>query len=288
MVPAPLRPRRQPRQHRARRRARASRRCASACAPTRSDLAEPRDLARPPRRDRRTTPSAASRARARSPLNDRGREQARELAEARRGAGLRRRCGASPLPRARETAEIVAAAHRPGDPSTSRALMETDTGDWTDRTFAEVEAERPRALRRAGVAGDPDFALPGRRVVRASSRSASSRRSRTSAPPGRCRRSSSATAAPSAWRSSATAAAAGVSLDEVPNGVAGGAVTTRRRARSSRCSSPRRSGRSSSPSGSSTRRRCSSTSRGERVFSPTATAAGTAARSRFRLKKPTT
>ncbi len=65
----------------------------------------------------------------------------------------------SPLQRARETAEIV--GQRLGltldeDPR----LMETDAGEWTDRSFAEVQAEA-RALFAAFLAGDPDFAFPG-------------------------------------------------------------------------------------------------------------------------------
>ena len=38
--------------------------------------------------------------------------------------------------------------------------METDAGDWTDRTFADVQAEAPE-LFAAFVSGDPDFAFPG-------------------------------------------------------------------------------------------------------------------------------
>ena len=38
--------------------------------------------------------------------------------------------------------------------------METDAGDWTDRSFAEVQAEAPE-LFAAFVAADPGFAFPG-------------------------------------------------------------------------------------------------------------------------------
>jgi len=38
--------------------------------------------------------------------------------------------------------------------------METDAGDWTDRSFAEVQAESPQAFA-AFVAGDAAFAFPG-------------------------------------------------------------------------------------------------------------------------------
>jgi broad specificity phosphatase PhoE len=92
------------------------------------------------------------------PLSERGREQARELAEVAAGHGFAS-LWSSPLPRARETAEIVAA--RLGlEIVDEPRLMETNAGDWTDRPFAEVEAEDPERF--AGfVAGDPDFAFPG-------------------------------------------------------------------------------------------------------------------------------
>jgi len=38
--------------------------------------------------------------------------------------------------------------------------METDAGDWTDRSFAEVQAEAPE-LFAAFLAGDAAFAFPG-------------------------------------------------------------------------------------------------------------------------------
>jgi broad specificity phosphatase PhoE len=38
--------------------------------------------------------------------------------------------------------------------------METDAGDWTDRTFADVSAEAPE-LFAAFANADPDFAFPG-------------------------------------------------------------------------------------------------------------------------------
>jgi broad specificity phosphatase PhoE len=92
------------------------------------------------------------------PLSDRGREQARALAEeAARHAFTALWC--SPLARARETADIVAG--RIGlEPIEEPRLMETDAGDWTDRSFADVEAEDPDAFARF-VAGDPAFAFPG-------------------------------------------------------------------------------------------------------------------------------
>ncbi len=69
--------------------------------------------------------------------------------------------------------------------------METDAGDWTDRTFADVQSQAPEEFA-AFLAGDPSFAFPGGesfaqqevRVGAASTRSSSIR----------CRRSSSVTA----------------------------------------------------------------------------------------------
>ncbi len=92
------------------------------------------------------------------PLDETGRQQAQDLAEraaARELAAL----WSSPLLRARETAEIVAA--RVGlEIRQDARLMETDAGEWTDRTFAEVQAEVPDLF--AGfVEGDPGFAFPG-------------------------------------------------------------------------------------------------------------------------------
>jgi probable phosphoglycerate mutase len=106
------------------------------------------------------------------PLDDTGREQARDLAErANAGAGGWPGEGGdasgvpfqalwcSPLLRARETADIV--AERIGlTPREDARLMETDAGDWTDRLFADVAAEDPDGF--AGfIEGRPDFAFPG-------------------------------------------------------------------------------------------------------------------------------
>jgi broad specificity phosphatase PhoE len=92
------------------------------------------------------------------PLNDLGREQAAVLAEqavAYEFAAL----WCSPLLRARETADIV--ARRVGlSPREDARLMETDTGDWTDRSFADVIAETPAEFARFKD-GDPTFAFPG-------------------------------------------------------------------------------------------------------------------------------
>jgi broad specificity phosphatase PhoE len=96
------------------------------------------------------------------PLDETGRAQAIDLAErASAGAG-----GApfvalwcSPLLRARETADIVAA--RLGlQPREEPRLMETDAGDWTDRLFTDVQADDPDGF--AGfIEGRPDFSFPG-------------------------------------------------------------------------------------------------------------------------------
>ena len=92
------------------------------------------------------------------PLDDTGRAQAAELAERAAAHGF---CAlwASPLRRARETVDIVAQRIDLG-PREDPRLMETNAGEWTDRSFAEVQAQAP-ALFAAFVAGDPDFAFPG-------------------------------------------------------------------------------------------------------------------------------
>ncbi|QEC46887.1 histidine phosphatase family protein [Baekduia soli] len=92
------------------------------------------------------------------PLTERGREQAHELAR----AAATRDWGAlycSPLARARETADIVAAAigHHPMEDA---RFAETDCGDWTDRFFADVQAAEPE-LFAAYQRADPAFAFPG-------------------------------------------------------------------------------------------------------------------------------
>ncbi len=91
-------------------------------------------------------------------LTDRGVEQAHALARLaaeRTFAGLY----CSPLRRARQTADIVAAATGL-NPQPDDRFKETDTGDWTDRLFTDVEREDP-----AGWAAyhrtDPEFAFPG-------------------------------------------------------------------------------------------------------------------------------
>jgi broad specificity phosphatase PhoE len=92
------------------------------------------------------------------PLDETGRGQAVKLAERAAEHGFSA-LWCSPLLRARETADVV--ARRLGltareDPR----LMETDAGDWTDRSFADVQAEAPE-LFAAFAAGESSFAFPG-------------------------------------------------------------------------------------------------------------------------------
>jgi broad specificity phosphatase PhoE len=92
------------------------------------------------------------------PLDETGRAQAAELAERAAGGGFAA-LWCSPLLRARETADVVAA--RIGlTLREDERLMETNAGDWTDRTFASVQAEAPDRFA-AFLAGDPGFAFPG-------------------------------------------------------------------------------------------------------------------------------
>jgi probable phosphoglycerate mutase len=92
------------------------------------------------------------------PLDETGRAQAAELAERAVPYGFAA-LWCSPLLRARETADAVAA--RIGlEPIEDARLMETDAGDWTDRTFIDVRAEAPEQFD-AFASADPDFAFPG-------------------------------------------------------------------------------------------------------------------------------
>lgn len=92
------------------------------------------------------------------PLTERGREQAHELARVaaqREWAAL----WCSPLARAQETAAIVAEAIGLG-PRLDERFAETETGDWTGRSFAEVQAEDPDGFQRF-IDADPAFGFPG-------------------------------------------------------------------------------------------------------------------------------
>ena len=92
------------------------------------------------------------------PLDETGRAQALELAERAVPYGFAA-LWCSPLLRARETADAVAA--RIGlEPIEDERLMETDAGDWTDRSFIDVRAEAPE-LFDAFAAAQPGFAFPG-------------------------------------------------------------------------------------------------------------------------------
>lgn len=92
------------------------------------------------------------------PLDETGRAQAEELAE-RAAEHAFRVLWCSPLLRARETADIV--ARRIGlEPREDARLMETDAGDWTDRSFIEVRAEDPDRFD-AFASADPGFGFPG-------------------------------------------------------------------------------------------------------------------------------
>jgi probable phosphoglycerate mutase len=92
------------------------------------------------------------------PLDDTGRAQAAELAERAAAYGFAA-LWCSPLLRARETADVVAA--RIGlQPREDARLMETNAGDWTDRSFADVIAEAPDAFA-AFANADAGFAFPG-------------------------------------------------------------------------------------------------------------------------------
>jgi broad specificity phosphatase PhoE len=92
------------------------------------------------------------------PLNARGIEQARELAKVareREWAAL----WASPVLRARQTAEIVAEAIGLG-PRYDARFAEHDVGDWQDRLFDDVERESPQLWAR-WQAGGEDWRFPG-------------------------------------------------------------------------------------------------------------------------------
>lgn len=92
------------------------------------------------------------------PLDETGRGQARELADVvARLAPAALVC--STAARARETAAIV--AERIGiEPAEDERFAETDSGDWTDRTFAEVIAEDPEGFARFATL-DMSWGFPG-------------------------------------------------------------------------------------------------------------------------------
>ncbi|HAL61839.1 MAG TPA: hypothetical protein DCP08_05460 [Chloroflexi bacterium] len=79
------------------------------------------------------------------PLNERGRKQAKLLAERLRGEGIEA-IYASDLSRAYETAKIIAEAVGQ-EVKALESLREVDTGVWTGLTFEEVESGYPKHLR---------------------------------------------------------------------------------------------------------------------------------------------
>jgi broad specificity phosphatase PhoE len=91
-------------------------------------------------------------------LDGTGRRQARALAaEAREVAP--RTLVSSQIERAVETAAIV--GREIGiEPVVDERFAETDAGDWTDRTFADVQAEDPDGFARF-LALDPKWGFPG-------------------------------------------------------------------------------------------------------------------------------
>jgi broad specificity phosphatase PhoE len=92
------------------------------------------------------------------PLNDRGREQARALAEHLAGEDVRE-LWSSPLRRAHETAAI--AGERLGlAPRVDDRLMEVDVGDWAGRLYADLESDEPE-LFAEWRSGSPAFRFPG-------------------------------------------------------------------------------------------------------------------------------
>ena len=93
-----------------------------------------------------------------TPLNERGRAQARELAEAVRPHGLAA-VHSSHLARARETAEIVADALGL-EVVVDERLAESRRGSWEGRLLEQIERDEPElwaAWRRGGA----DFRFPG-------------------------------------------------------------------------------------------------------------------------------
>lgn len=92
------------------------------------------------------------------PLNDRGREQARALAEAVAGEGLVA-VHASHLSRARETAEIVAGALGL-EVRVDERLAESNRGTWEGRLMQDLEREEPD-LWAAWRRGGGGFRFPG-------------------------------------------------------------------------------------------------------------------------------
>jgi probable phosphoglycerate mutase len=104
------------------------------------------------------------------PLNETGREQARELAEALAGREIDA-VYSSDLLRAHETARIV--AERLGLPvEVDASLREVDVGDWSGRVHTEIEGVDPEGFERwraggKGWNGGESYEEMGERVVAA-------------------------------------------------------------------------------------------------------------------------
>jgi broad specificity phosphatase PhoE len=103
-------------------------------------------------------------------LSDAGRDQARRtaalLADQPIGAVY-----SSPLPRALETARIIAVPHAL-EPRPVAALREIDVGSWEGRSWIDIQHEHPDAYQRFmadpashGYLGGEDFTQVSRRVV---------------------------------------------------------------------------------------------------------------------------
>jgi probable phosphoglycerate mutase len=93
-----------------------------------------------------------------TPLNERGREQARELAERVAGLGLAT-VWTSQLARAAETAQIVGEAVGI-DPRVDERLAESRRGSWEGRALDEIEHAEPEAWA-AWQRGGAGFRFPG-------------------------------------------------------------------------------------------------------------------------------
>lgn len=92
------------------------------------------------------------------PLDEVGRAQAQALSETALGHGIRS-LWCSPLARARETAAVVAGSLGL-EVRVEPRFAEHDTGDWTDRLKAEIEAEDPELWARY-LRGGEDWTFPG-------------------------------------------------------------------------------------------------------------------------------
>jgi broad specificity phosphatase PhoE len=85
---------------------------------------------------------------AKAVLTEKGREEARALAEEAAGEGIVA-LYTSPLARARETAQIV--GERLGlEPVVDERFAETETGDWTEVCYADVPPDQFEAWKHAG------------------------------------------------------------------------------------------------------------------------------------------